>query len=411
MLRQKINSRSKWFILILGFFTNALVVAVPGISLSVLLPSINQELNMDVVQAGMAWGIAALLGVFAFLLAGLAIDRFGPRMVLVIACLLAGVLGAARGLATNFLTLMLTIALMGFFTPFIPLSSVKNTRLWFSSDQIGLANGVLSLGMAVGFFTGSMFSASFIAPWVGGWRNTFFIYGLIGALFALPWLFSPSPPKAGLPPGAAVPQPAAGGSIRRIAQIRNIWLLGFGLLCFGGAIQGFLGYIPLYLRGLGWPPVRADGLAATFHLASLSFTIPLTLLSDRLKTRIGLAIAAVSLSAAGILLFSFLRGDALWGAVIIAGLARDGIMAILITMSLETRGVNPQDTGVATGFVMIISGVGGLAAPPLGNLLAPLSQSAPFIFWGVLCLFGALCLLLLDRNQLGRVKQPSTQAE
>ncbi|MFW5714649.1 MAG: MFS transporter [Brevefilum sp.] len=395
----------KWFILILGCLTNALVVAVPGISLSVLLPAITEELNLTLVQAGLAWGISSLPTILSFIIAGMVIDHHGPRRVLIIMSILAGLLGASRGLSSSFGLLLVTVALTGFFNPFINLSNIKNTSLWFPPKQMGLANGVISLGMALGFFAGSFISASFIAPWLGGWRNTFFFYGLISLLFSLPWLFSPKAPAS--EPSTQIPtidqNPKNG--LNHVAAIRNVWLLGLALFCFNGAVQGFLGYIPLYLRNLGWEAIRADSLAATFHLTSLTFTIPLTILSDRLKTRKGVAIGAASLTTLGILSFFLLRGGSLWGAVIAAGLARDGIMAILITMTVETKGVGHTYSGIATGFILVFASLGALISPPVGNQLSVLLPNLPFVFWGLLCAGAVLCLILLRISPLsGKVK-------
>jgi len=387
------NNKSKWFILILGGFTNALVVAVPGISLSVLLPAITEELHLSVVQAGLAWGIASLPTILSFLLAGMVIDRFGPRRVLIITCILAGLLGASRGLAPSYGLLLFTIGLTGFINPFINLSNIKNASLWFTSEQMGLANGVFSLGFAGGFFAGSFVSANFIAPWLGGWRNTFFFYGLIGLLFFLPWLFSPKPPAVESPSQPPARKAINLDNLKHVVKIKDIWLLGLVLFCFNGSIQGFLGYLPLYLRNLGWEAVRADGLAATFHLASLALTIPIAVLSDRARSRKGLAIGAATLTALGILSFFVLRGEALWGAILFAGLARDGMMAILITMTAETKGVGPAFSASATGFIFIFASLGALISPPLGNRFALLAPNLPFIFWGLLCA-GAILLLI-----------------
>jgi nitrate/nitrite transporter NarK len=392
------NSRSKWFILILGGFTNALVVAVPGISLSVLLPAITEELNLTLVQAGLAWGIASLPTILSFLLAGMVIDRFGPRRVLIITCILAGLLGASRGLSSSYGILLATIALTGFINPFINLSNIKNASLWFTSEQMGFANGVLSLGMAGGFFAGSFVSANFVAPWLGGWRNTFFFYGLVSLIFCLPWLFSPKMPPLKSTAQRPDKSPNIWESMKHITTIKNVWLLGLALFCFNGAVQGFLGYLPLYMRNLGWETIRADGLAATFHLASLTFTIPITILSDRLKSRKSIAIGAVGLTTLGILSFFILRGQSLWGAVIAAGLARDGIMAILITMTVEVKGVGDTYAGMATGFIFIFASLGALVSPPLGNQFALLAPNLPFIFWGLLCAGAILLLTGLSRK-------------
>lgn len=392
------STNQKWFILILSTLTNTLVFAVPGISLSVLLPAIAEELNLTLFQAGLAWGFASLPTIVSFLIAGIFIDRYGPRRVLILMCILAGLLGASRGLATNFGLLLAAIALTGFFNPFINLSNIKNISRWFPSEQMGLANGVLSLGMAVGFFAGSIVSANFIAPWVGGWRNTFFFYGLVSFLFFLPWLFSPKAPPSKLTTQTPDKAPNIWQSLKHITTIKNVWLLGLTLFCFNGAVQGFLGYLPLYLRNLGWEAIHSDSLAASFHLASLTFTIPIAILSDRLKSRKGIAMGAVALTTLGILSFFILRGQSLWGAVIAAGLARDGIMAILITMTVEVNGVGDAYAGMATGFIFIFASLGALVSPPVGNQLSVLLPNLPFLFWGALGLGAVILLAFLSKD-------------
>jgi hypothetical protein len=101
------------------------------------------------------------------------------------------------------------------------------------------------------------------------------------------------------------------------------------------------------------------------------------------------------LIAFGTGLLSIVKGDAVWGAVIVAGLVRDGFMAIFFTMLFEIKGVGLAYSGTAMGFVMIFMGIGNLAFPPLGNSLAGLAASAPFIFWAALMVIGSLCIALI----------------
>jgi len=402
MNRIKSLIQNKWAILILGCLTNAIAVAVQGMSLSVLLPEISNTLDLNLVQAGLVWGIASLPSMVSFIIAGKIIDRFGPKIVITTACILVGVFGALRGAAVNFGFLLAFMLLFGFFSAFIPLSNVKNIGLWFDDHELGLANGVLSLGMAIGFFVGSMVSASYVSPWIGGWRYTFLFYGIIAFLFAIPWLFTKSPEKDVSQAGSI--KQTLWQDVKHLSKIRNLWLLGMVLMAFSGAVQGFLGYIPLYFRSLGLADIRADSMAASFHLASMLFVIPLALLSDKIRSRKTLVMGAVVLTSLGIGSVLVLRGDALWGAVIAAGLTRDGVMAILITMILETKGIGKAYAGIATGFTMFFAGIGSLISPPIGNKLASITPSTPFLFWAALCAAGLICLGLIDDSTMLRQK-------
>ena len=166
------------------------------------------------------------------------------------------------------------------------------------------------------------------------------------------------------------------------------WLLGLAMFGIGGAIQGALGYLPLYLRGQGWGPGAADSALSSFHFASLLFTIPLSLLSDRLGARRPLLLVAALMIAVGFGLLSVAQGMVVWLAVICAGIMRDGYMATLMTLIIELRGVGPAFAGTATGLIMGISRIGSVAAPPIGNSLEAMGPSVPFLFWSVLALVG-----------------------
>ena len=229
----------RWYILILAALTNTLAIAIQSMCLPVLFKEISTDLNLNLVQVGLIWGINALPGMAATLVGGALGDRFGPWRVLILGCLLAGLTGAVRGLATDFTSLTAAMFLFGLVTPFVGMNVIKTCGLWFSSRQLGLANGVLSMGMALGFLSGSMFSATFLSPALGGWRNVLFLYGAVPAILSLFWFLAR--PNPALPP--ADPQ-AASPSLRRnlayVARIPNVWLLGLTILGVSGCVQGSL---------------------------------------------------------------------------------------------------------------------------------------------------------------------------
>lgn len=413
------NSNTKWWILVLGTLTNTLVGAAPIMCLPVLFAEISADLNLSLVQLGVIWGISALPGVVTVLIGGAVGDHFGPKRMLIVTSLMVGLTGALRGMANDFNTLAAAVLLFGVFTPFVTLNSFKSAGLWFPSRQLGFASGVLSMGMALGFLLSSMFSATFLSPLLGGWRNVLFFYGAISALMALPWLFVPPPPKSQpessriaaarpaevgeLAAAAQTANPSVWRSLAdnlgKMARIRSVWLYGMVIFGFQGCVQGALGYLPLYLRGQGWADASADGAAAAFHTVSMLAVIPIALLSDRLRTRKKVLVGSSVMMGLGIGLLSIAVGPVVWVAVILAGMVRDGFMAVFTTAILETEGVGPVYAGTAMGIVFIFSGLGNLIAPPLGNSFASLSPGAPFMFWSALTLVGLAGLLLTNERR------------
>jgi MFS family permease len=97
-------------------------------------------------------------------------------------------------------------------------------------------------------------------------------------------------------------------------------------------------------------------------------------------------------------LLSVVDGMVVWLAVGLAGLVRDGFMAVFMTIIIETEGVGAAYAGTAMGFVTILSAVGSLIAPPLGNSLAHIAPSWPFFLWAVLAGFGVMGLALVKEG-------------
>jgi len=154
---------------------------------------------------------------------------------------------------------------------------------------------------------------------------------------------------------------------------------------------GMIGYLPLYLRRIGWTAASADGALAASNLASMVVAIPMALLSDKLGSRKTILFATMLITAIGVGLLSVVSGAMVWVSVIIASITRDGFMAVIITMITETGGVGTAYTGTALGLAMTLSRVGGIISPPVGNSLAGINPGLPFIFWAVLAavaLFG-----------------------
>ena len=390
----KENQTYKWYILFLVVLTNMFIIAIPMMGMSVLAKEISDDLNLTLVQVGIIWGVSALPGIITSLLGGAIGDKIGPKRALVAGALLGGVLGAARGLAGGFLSLTIITLLMGVVLPVVLMNGIKVLGQWFPPQQLGLANGAQAMSMALGFMLGSLLSATTFSPWLGGWRNVLIAYGLIGAALSIPWLFT----KTNAAHAADGDSLSIGDAVQHVAGLRNVWLLGLGLFGISGAVQGTLGFLPLYLREAGWEPLQADGALSAFHTVSMIFVLPVALWSDRLKFRKPLLLTASVMIATGVGLLSFVGGVAVWAAVLLAGSVRDAFMAIFQTMVIESERVGPIYAGTAVGFTMALTSIGNLIAPPIGNSLAAWWPGAPFAFWAGSAVFGLVCLSLVKEK-------------
>lgn len=392
------GSNYRWYILTLAALTFTFVVGMPMMCMPVLFEEIAGDLDLDLVQIGAVWGMAPLAGAFVVLVGGLLGDRFGVKRVLSIACFLAGLAGALRGLSDSFVTLAATLFLFGLLTAIIPPVVHKTCGVWFAGRRLGLANGIVSMGMAVGFTLGAMISATILSPLLGGWRNVMFLYGALAVAISILWLLTRSEPgqvESSDGPAGTIPFRQA---LSRVVRIRGVWLLGFILLGQMGCVQGVLGYLPLYLREVGWTPAGADGALAAFHAVSVMGVIPIALLSDRLGSRKAILFTATLMTAIGVGLLSFTGGGMVWVSIFITGIFRDGFMAVLMTTIIETEGVGAAYAGTAMGLVLTLARLIAFVSPPIGNSLANTNLSLPFVFWAGLATAALLVFYFLKQK-------------
>lgn len=349
----------------------------------VLFKEISDDLGLSLVQVGITWGMIGLAGLLTAFAYGLVGDRYGTRLTLGFVCLLQGIAGALRGLSGSFTSLAIYMFLFGLFT--VPLSfyTHKAAGEWFSGRQLGLANGILAMGMGFGITLGTMISATVLSPLLGGWRNLMFVYGAVAVVIGFLWLQTRRNPSQ----GEAVHSTETASfrqALSHITHIRAVWLLALTQMCIYGCRMGFTGYLPLYLRGSGWTGVSADGALAALSAASVVGVIPLSLLSDRIGLRKVILYSAILSIIIGVGLLSVFGGVIVWPLVILVGIVQEGFVAVLITMIMETEGVGAAYAGTALGLNTTMSGLGGFLAPPLGNRLAEINPSFAFIFWSAL---------------------------
>jgi NNP family nitrate/nitrite transporter-like MFS transporter len=297
--------------------------------------------------------------------------------------------------------------LFGLITSATAPNCVKAVSTWFRGKELTLANGVFSLFTAVGFMTGSMISATVLSPLLGSWRNVLFFYGASGLIVCILWMFSRGTPSqhasaAGQPQIIPFRQ-----SIAHVVRIKRVWILAILLSGQIACVQGMLGYLPTYLRDIGWAGINADSAATLFHAASMLGALPLAMLSNKSGFRYKMMFLASLATAIGVGMLSLSGGPLVWVAVIIAGMFRDGFMALISTTIIETEAVGTRYAGTALGLAQTVTRITEFFSPPIGNSLATINPRYAFGFWSALCAasLGAY-IFLRDRKNAGRLGTP-----
>ena len=383
-------SRYRWFILALLTAIGALVAALPASCMPALFKEMADDLGLTLVDIGMIWGIASLAGLFVSILGGVLSDRLNVKWFIGISCVLVGITGAMRGLADSFFTLALTVFLNGIIRLMLPIAVTKTIGIWFKGRNLGTAQGIGAMGMGFGLMLGPLISATVVSPALGGWRNVMYLYGGIAVLIGLLWLVFGREPSRMDATGTITARIPAGVALGRILRNKYVWFLGLMLFFRVACLMGVTGYIPTYLKNLGWAEGSADGVLAAFYAVSTLLVVPVSSLSDRIGRRKPVLLVGMAFSMLSVALIPFVDGAGVWVMVILAGMLMDGFMALFTTMLLETEGVGPALSGTAIGVVFTVAQLGSTISPPIGNALEAFGGQWPFIFWAVL---GAVALI------------------
>ncbi|NLD36177.1 MAG: MFS transporter [Desulfatiglans sp.] len=378
----------RWYILFLGMMSYLFIAGLSRMCMPVLFKEISDDLGLNMLEIGAVWGMDPLAGVFIALPGGLIVDRFGVRRTMFFISIFAGIFGALRGFSVGFISMAVTMYLFGLMAATMPSIVPKVTAEWFRGKELGLTNAMLNVVWAFGSMAATMLSANYFSPFFGGWRRVMFVYGIPCILLGLLWIFTgrDKPVASG-----ASKSPASHSlldAFRHVVKIREVWVIAFITTTYWGSSMGLTGYLPTYLKLIGWTPFLADSATTVMTgIASLG-TIPVVLISDRLGARKGVLIVSTIMMAVTVFALPLFKGTFLWVLIILTGLTRTGVAALFNVMVIELKEVGSEYSGTAIGLTSTLGMVGAFLAPPVGNSLEAFNNGYPFIFWAVLAAAG-----------------------
>ena len=372
-----------------AYFFSALVRAVTA----TLAPQFSAELQLSSGDLGLLAG-AYFFGFAAMQLPlGSALDRFGPRRVL-LAFLAVAVLGCASfALARSFLWLTLARALIGVGVAACLMAPMTLFRRRFSAVAQMRANSWMLMTGSLGMVASTL-PVQWLLPSLG-WRGLFWV---IAALVAVSWLTiawlvptdatSPERPEGAMPGYAEV--------FRHPTFVRFAPL---GFFLYGGllAVQA-LWAGPWLVRICGWTPAQSAqglfGINAAMLLAFLSWGVVLPRLYARGWTAQHLVTLGVPSSIASLLLAIALGPRAtawVWGLFCITctfvSLSQPAI-GQAFPAALAGRALSAYNLTIFSGVFALQWGIGLTI-----DLLRAVGWSELSAFRGAFALFGLCCAL------------------
>lgn len=158
---------------------------------------LQKTINPDAALIQVTFTVFVLLETWLVPFEGWLVDKFGPRLLVILGGILAGLGWICSGKATSLTGLYLSYAVAGIGAGIVYGTAVGIAMKWFP-DHRGLAAGLT----AAGFGAGSAFTVAPIANMIAaaGYQATFIRWGIIqGAVVVVAALFLAAPPAGWLP--------------------------------------------------------------------------------------------------------------------------------------------------------------------------------------------------------------------
>lgn len=251
------NVRWKIFLLMLLLIS---INYIDRASLSVAMPVIAKEFNLDPAAQGLI--LSSFFWTYAFMQVpgGILADRYKPRIVIAVATIGWGFFQAIAAVATGWFVLLLTrLGLGATEAPIYPAGGKLNA-IWMTEHERARGATLLDGGAPLGAALGAIVITWLIAT-LGSWRMAFLIAGVATMVCGLlAWIYIRNTPRE----HASINEAEASyieeaharedaqsfsgnGSWTEFFRYRSVWCMCFGWMFFNTVFYGLLTWMPNYL--------------------------------------------------------------------------------------------------------------------------------------------------------------------
>ncbi|MEY2958630.1 MAG: hypothetical protein RLZZ01_1198 [Actinomycetota bacterium] len=256
--QHEVDSGRAWLTVAAAFLASAVTLGT-AYSFGAFFESMSEEFGSERGATAVIFGLTTFGFFWLSLITGRVLDRFGPRIVLVLgaAAMFVGLLLTSRvdSLGAGYLTYGGGVGLAAA-CGYVPMVAMVGG--WFVRHR-AVAVGVAVAGIGVGTLVMSPLSAALIDRY--GWRDTYVVFAIGGAAVLLLCV-----PLAARPPGDGSPQPSRFRDALTSPVFRRVHLSAFAL---GLALFVPFVFVGQYAKERGIGSVRAAVLVGVLGGASV----------------------------------------------------------------------------------------------------------------------------------------------
>ena len=383
-------------------------------SFGVFFKSIEAEFSLSRgATSGVFSVYMALASVFA-ILAGWALDRYGPRIIVLLMGIITGLSLLLTSQASALWQLYISYSLLlALGTSAMYVVAISTVSKWFDKKR-GVALGIASSGAGLGAAVVAPFSAYLISSF--GWQKAYAIIGVIVLLVLIPLsrLFKKEPYEIGvLPDGIKsalitnhpkklgsediIARPA-GLSVFQAFKTKSFWLITFTQFFYASSFFLLSTHIVPYATDKGISVIEASFSFSVIGAAGIIGRITMGAVSDRIGSKVTVVICGTIHVIALILLIWVQDLRVLYVFSVMFGLAWGGIVPTMGALIGDTFGLGKL--GSILGVIDVGFGVGAAIGPIVGGLIFDITHSYFLAFFlGTVTMLIGISLIALVRRE------------
>ncbi len=377
-------------------------------SLAPLVAPIKADLGIGNAAMGGVLGAWPLVYIFAALPCGMLVDRIGVRWSLTLGAAVIAASGGLRGLAGDATGLFLAVAVFGLGGPLVSVGAPKAIAQWFAGPERGFALGACLTGPYLGAALAFSLTHSVAMPLAGGdWRSVAAGYAGLTLAACLIWLAITAHPAS----RSAEREASASADTRVSAFIDLLALPPVRLILAMAVLAFFFGHglhnwMPEILRAGGMSPIAAGYWAAAPTLVAIAAALAVPRLAAPAR-RMAIIAALLVCGALAALLIQAGSGAVLTAGLVLQGVVRGALGAVVILLLMETDSVGAERMGAAGGLYFTAGEVGGVLGPLSVGVLAEATGgfAVPLYLLSAVCAVELALLARLRAHQRRRQRQ------
>lgn len=391
-----------WRLVTIGTVMNALVSGFYGKGFTVYFLALARDLKLSHASTSLVFGLSSLEDGIQSPITGIFIDRWGPRIMMLLGALLAGVGFLLLPLARSFeifLLIFIGVISLGANTGFHNCSAAIVTR-WFIRKR-GKAFGITSMGIAIG--------ASLLTPLVAfmvmnhGWRMSSFLSGIALLVIGLPLaaMVKNSPEELGQTPDGVMKNtlitesPEVDFRVRDALRTWSYWLIAIGITLRISANTIILVHIVPLMVWKGMGESAGAMVIASGSLTGIAIRFGSGWLGDFWPKRklVSISMVAGAVSAIFLIYSPGTLSFMLIFALILS--ITEGAAGLTWAMIGDYFGRTSYAT--LRGGVNALVSIGGLAAPVIAGIVFDSTSSYYLVLWpcSILYIFAAIVFMIM----------------